>query len=104
MHAQWSGTINKETLTSPNSKSSAQRRNAKMAKNTVHQKGKSFYTCGAILQELSTENDKMFERNKGASDDSLERFAVANQDKRSDEAPVKKVKNTKSPSIISEEQ
>ena len=43
------------------------------------------------LQELSGRNNKNAERNNGAGNDSLERFAVANQDKRSDKAyqPVK---------------
>ena len=50
---------------------------------------------------IVSRKDKNVKRNNGASDDSLERFAVANQDKSSDKAPsVQKVKNTKTRSII----
>ena len=44
-------------------------------------KRKSLCTCGAVLQELSGKR-KNDERNNGARDDSLHRFAVANQEKR----------------------
>ena len=50
-------------------------------------RGKSFCTCGVIVQELSAENTKNAQRNRGACDDSLQRFAVSSLDKRPDKAP-----------------
>ena len=53
------------------------------------------------MQELSAEKAKNVERNNGAGDDSLQRFAVANQDKRFGKTSVKQPKIILPQSIIS---
>ena len=82
LHAQRSCEVHEETLTSQRL-IVIDKMKAKSAKDT-HAKGKSFCTCGVSLQELAADNSKNVEGYNSAEHDSLERFAVASRNKRSD--------------------
>ena len=81
MHAQRTCTVNEEALTSQSSWSSTRRFSAKVCKRQC--KGKLFSTCESNSARITNRKNKNIERNNTASENSLERFAVTDRDKRS---------------------